>query len=124
MIVEQTDDKTLLAPATGFKVTGVLGHAGPCYLTGFILANASNAARFIKLYDQATIPDENDTPAIRLNIPGNSTTGGQVISFRCKVLFQTGLAIRGTTGGADNNTGAPDSYDLMGIVTYAPTKLA
>lgn len=125
MLVEQTDDLTVLASAAGgFKAAGILGHGGACYLTGVMLVNASDDEIFVKLYDKLTAGLNTDTPAIRLAIPGNSATGGQVLSFRCKILFTLGLSIRVTTVGTDEDETAPGNFECMGMLTFAPTKLA
>lgn len=81
--------------------------ATPGRVHGGLLFNVNAAARYLKLYNKATAPDENDTPVLTILIPGNTAGAGVAFDLsEIDVPFSAGIAMRLVTGMADNNTGA------------------
>lgn len=79
------------------------------------IANTSAALRYVKLYDKATAPDENDTPIRTYPVP----IGGSISPVVPDGIgFTNGISIRATTGIADNDTGAPTANDVVVNVGY------
>ncbi len=75
---------------------------------------------YLKFYNKATTPSESDTPVARFTIPG-STGGigaGRVVSLPNGLAFSTGIAIRLTTGAADNSTGAVSAGEITANIGY------
>jgi hypothetical protein len=96
--------------------TGEVVKDSPGRLYGYHLSNNGAAKAFVKLYDKATAPDENDTPKLTLELPAGGTVP---LSVGPGIAFTAGISVRGTTGAADNDTGAPSSNDLVVNLFYA-----
>jgi hypothetical protein len=95
--------------------TGVNIKASPGEVGGWYIANNSGSARFVKLYDKATAPSSSDTPKLTLQIPGSSAAN---VLAPAGIDFTAGIGIRGTTGVADADTGAPTANDLVVNLFY------
>ena len=92
-------------------VTGDVVKASPAVVTGGdFFNNHATDARFVKLYNKATAPDETDTPKRTYRVPAK---GGVTFSKAIGVKFSLGLSVRVTTGVADNDTGAPGANDVI-----------
>ena len=91
-------------------VTGSIVKAAGGRLYAYDLHNASNAIEYVKAYNKATAPTEADTPLLTIAIEGGET---KCLDLPQGASFPAGLSLRGTTGVADNDTGAPSSGDLV-----------
>lgn len=100
----------------GLGVTGEVAKASPGRLYGWHVANGGAAKAFVKVYDKATAPTETDTPILTLEI-----AAGGVVSLAVPpgISFVNGISARGTTGVADNDTGAPGTNDLVVNLLFA-----
>lgn len=96
--------------------TGKIINANPGQVWGWYICNNSASARFVKLYNKATAPASTDTPAQTFQIPGSSAAN---VMCAKGIRFTAGIGIRGTTGVADNDTGAPTTNDLVVNIFYA-----
>lgn len=89
-----------VAKASPGRLYGVKGH------------NASQSARWLKLYNKATSPVVGtDTPVETLYLPARATFALDWTGF----YFTSGISYALTTGGADNDTGALASGDVLGL---------
>ncbi len=84
--------------------TGIIVKASPGMLFGWSIHNnaAGGTPIFVKLYNQATVPDENDTPIITLGVEGSIIPNELELSRG--IIFSTGISVRCTTGTADTDT--------------------
>lgn len=103
--------RTLSLGVTGWVVKA---SAGQWY--GYYMANTSAALRYVKVYDIATAPDATATPIETLAIPAGSAAN---LSIAEGIQFSNGIALRCTTGVADNDIGAPAANDVIVNVRYA-----
>lgn len=96
-------------------------HAKRSRIFGWYMSNSNaSSARYLKLYDQNTAPDENDTPIATLMIP--SQGGGNEVEIENEGIFNfdNGFAYRITTGAADNDTGAPAANEVILNILWLP----
>lgn len=96
-------------------VTGVVPKAAPGQLYGWYLANNAAAVRYVKVYDTASTPDGTFTPVLTLALPANSAAN---VFLATGMEFLNGIALRASTGVADNDTGAPTANDVIVNVFY------
>jgi hypothetical protein len=94
--------------------TGQVVKASEGRLKGYYLYNGGSAARFVKIYNKATAPDENDTPVLTLPLPA-----GAAANLPTSITFSAGISVRATTGVAANDTGAPGSNEVVVNIFYA-----
>lgn len=100
----------------GLGVTGEVAKITAGRLYGWHLANGGAAKAYVKVYDKATAPTQADTPILTLEI----AAGGVVhLALPTGIAFASGISARGTTGVADNDTGAPGTNDLVVNLFYA-----
>jgi hypothetical protein len=99
--------------AANQDAASVKGSAGQLY--GYSLFNTTSSARYVKLYNKASAPTSSDTPVVRIYLP---PTGGANRDYAHAMAFGTGLAIRITTGSADNDTGACSTGDVLANLEY------
>lgn len=85
---------------------------------GWYLTNNNAAPVYLKLYDKATAPSNSDTPALRLEIPGNTAGAGANIALTDGIAFNTGLSMRLVAGMADNNNTAVTASDQLINIWY------
>jgi hypothetical protein len=95
--------------------TGQVIKASTGQLGGWYLFNNAAAARFVKLYNQATAPDQTATPLLTIQLPAG---GGANLLAVAGIDFTTGISARATTGVADNDTGAPSANDVIVNILY------
>lgn len=88
---------------------------GPKQCFGWVVTNLAGATRYLKLYDMATEPDENDTPKLTIPI---ATLDISAVEIFGGIDFTLGISVRATTGVADNNTGAPGANEVVGQILY------
>jgi hypothetical protein len=91
--------------------TGQVVNAGTCQLYGFHVINSAGSLRYLKIYDKATAALSTDTPKLTLALQANSPLTQPIGNLG--VNFVNGISIRGTTGIADNDTGAPTVNDIV-----------
>lgn len=89
-------------------------------LTGFLLFNFDTDEQFLKLYQMNSTPDENDTPYLRLMVPGNTAGAGVAAGVLPNVLFTPGLAHRIVAGVADDNTDASPANVIVNLFYMRP----
>ena len=111
-----TDFPVNAPPVTAYRnldlgVTGQVVCSYPCSISSYYIANNASAARFVKFYNKATAATESDTPVLTFEIPANG--GANLALLNQGWQFTTGLSIRGTTGVADSDTGAPSTNDIV-----------
>ena len=84
--------------------TGIAVKASPAMVFGWVIHNSATDGTtiFVKLYNQATAADENDTPV--LTLPVEPDFPAQIMEFSRGIIFDTGLSARCTTAQADNST--------------------
>lgn len=100
----------LVSAAGTTNATVAKASAGRLYhLDGY---NAAAATRYLKLYNKATTPDENDTPRRTIAIPQNTAFA---LDWAVGMSFTAGIAYRLTTGSADADTGAVTAGDILGL---------
>lgn len=92
------------------SVNATLIQANSACLRGIVGYNANAAARWLKLYDQATVPSEADTPRKTIYLPPTSAFALDMADY-----FAFGLGFRLTTAGADADTGAVSAGDILGL---------
>jgi hypothetical protein len=106
--------KARLISAASTNATSVKAAAGQ--LHGYALFNTTTSLVYVKFYDDAGTPDENDTPAFSIMLPKE---GGANVSFGDSgVAFASGIAYRTVTGVADNDTGAVGAGAVLVNVWY------
>src|SRR3954451_9824386 len=81
-------------------ITGQVIKASPGEVSGWFIANNAVAARFVQLYNKATTPTQADTPQLTLQIPAGASAN---VLSEAGIDFTTGIAIRASTGVADND---------------------
>lgn len=77
---------------------------------GFTLHNVAATLRYVKVYDHAS-PTSAQTPKLRYPLAPNG--GGVARAYGFGMLFSTAIAIRITTGAADNDTGTCTPNDVF-----------
>lgn len=88
-------------------------------LHGVFATNVNAAARYLKLYNKATAPSENDTPVLTLMIPGNTAGAGFSLPLsEDQIEFSAGISMRLVAGAADNNTGAAAAAEQVVNIFY------
>jgi hypothetical protein len=92
--------------------TGVVIKAGKGQIFEMVFGNTAASTRYVKLYDTASTPDSTFTP-IRTYVVFAGTN--LVVPTWDGVEFLTGIAIRATTGVADNDNGAPSNDTIVNI---------
>lgn len=77
---------------------------------------------FLKFYDKATTPDENDVPVYSVEAPAAATpANGSRTSETLEgagIPFSAGLSYRCVTSLADNGTGALSANEVIVNLTY------
>jgi len=76
--------------------------------------------RWVKVYDKSTAPTSGDTPKFRIPVP--AAAAGTVASLHlppCGVVFSNGIAIRMTTGIADNDANPVTANDCLVNLSYS-----
>ena len=95
--------------------TGVNVKASRGKLYGLYVANNAAAARFVKFYNDAGTPDENDTPVLTLGFPASS---GANILYKGGIEFSAGIALRAVKEVVDNDATAADTNDIVVNLLY------
>lgn len=93
--------------------------ASPGTLYSVIVTSVNAAVRYLKIYDKASAPSSADTPVMILMIPGSTTGGGVTVPIpACGLAFAAGIAIRLTTGVANNNASAVTTQEHVVSMIY------
>lgn len=107
----------MLISAASTNATVIKASAGTLY--SLVVTNINAAVRYIKFYNKATTPDENDTPVQVVAVPGATTGGGFTVPIpACGIAFGTGIAFRLVTGVANNDTGAVSANEHTVSYSY------
>jgi hypothetical protein len=96
-------------------VTGQVVKNGAGQIYNYYLYNNANATRYVKFYDKGTAPTQADTPVWTFGIPAGAAAN---VAFPNGIAFAAGISLRGTTGVAIADTGAPATNDLVVNVGY------
>ena len=91
-----------------------VGSSSATKLCSCYIMNNSAGKRYVKLYNSASATESN-TPVYTLVVPSESPI---FMQYSPPILFDTSLCLRGTTGLADNDTGAPASNDIVVAISY------
>lgn len=84
-----------------------------------LLTNSNAAICYVKLYDKATAPTSGDTPVLTIPVPGNTAGAGVAVPIGdIGIAFASGIAIRATTGIADNNTSAVAASEVVANYSF------
>lgn len=78
--------------------------------------NTDSSGVFLKVYNKATTPDENDTPALRGYLPAGS---GFIIPLPAPLVMDTGISYRLTGAILDNDTTVITANKTVFNVLYA-----
>lgn len=97
-------------------VTGKVVYAAPGHLFGWHISNQNANEVYVKIYDKATAPDENDTP--RMTITIDQTSGYSSVEISGGIFFNNGISVRATTGVSDGDTAAPAANDVVANIFY------
>jgi len=92
-------------------VTGQVIKAAKGQIFDLHICNQAAAIRYVKLYNKATAATASDAPLRTYAIPASTTIALPVTT--AGIEFSVGISIRGTTGIADNDTGAPTTNDIV-----------
>lgn len=92
-------------------VTGQVVKAAKGQIFDVMLTNNAASLRYVKFYDKATAALSTDTPVRTYTILANSNLA--IPLGDAGVEFLLGIGLRGTTGLADNDTGAPSANDII-----------
>lgn len=87
-------EQFLLISAASTNATVI--KAGKGRVFGYHILNQAGAAMFVKLYDKATAPDQNDVPVRVIGLPAGSSIALHAASGLAG--FDAGIALRTTTG--------------------------
>lgn len=109
MLAPAKSTARLLSAANTVNATVVKAIPGAVFsIEGF---NAGTIT-YLKLYDKASSPDENDTPKRTIYLPANLRFQ---IDFGRGLNFVNGIAYRMTTAAADNSTAAVASAAILAM---------
>lgn len=105
-IPSATHTHRLLSAAASVNATLVKGSPGAVHrVQGF---NNKASAVFLKLYDKATAPDQNDVPRKTLRLVASAN-----FDFELHDSYALGIGYRLTTAAADNDTGVLVAADIQ-----------
>lgn len=98
---------------------GYVVYSKACRIEDYEVFNTTAGILYLKLYDKGdTVPDAAvDKPVKVLLVPSQS--GANLADLNWP--FTNGLAIRGTTGVLDTDTGAPAANGLIVNIGHKPT---
>lgn len=100
--------------AASTNATSLKASAGQLY--GYILANNTAAAKYVKIYNKASSPTVGtDTPAFTIIVPAS---GGANVSFDFGIPLGTGIAYAITGAVADSDTTSTAADDIHGMLLY------
>ncbi len=78
------------------------------------MTNINASPAYVKLYNKASAPDQNDTPVMVFTVPGNTAGAGNNPDLGpFGLAFALGIGIRIVTGVADNNTTAVAANEVI-----------
>jgi len=85
-----------------------------CYVTGMVLSNAHNSARYFKIYNKATAATSSDMPVMTILLPH----AGSMSISGLSIPFPAGFSVRACTGLADNDNTAPGANEVTVNIFY------
>ncbi len=87
-----------------------------CMVFGILATNLRASTLYLKVYDKASAPNQNDTPTLTIPVPSSGTI--QIVGGKGGIEFKNGVGLRATTGISDNDTGAPDANEMVVNILY------
>lgn len=93
--MSQINKKSIYRVVTAASTNAAVVKAGPAEVSGLVVANAT-AGNYLKVYDKATTPNQNDTPLLTILL----AEGVNVLPGR--VQTENGLSVRVVAAAADN----------------------
>lgn len=82
--------------------------AGPCYLTGFTVANTNAAAQFLQFHDSVAIPSNGAIPDLLFTLPAS---GDKTVSYTLPgVWFASGIVVCNSSTAATKTLGSADCF--------------
>ncbi len=97
-------------------ITGQIVKASKGQVFDITLTNNASSLRYVKMYDKVTAALSTDIPIRTYTILANSNL---VLNLtEAGIEFLLGIGLRGTTGLADNDTGAPSTNDIVVNLGY------
>jgi hypothetical protein len=112
-----TAARLVSAAAANQDSTVIKASAGVLY-NSLSMTNINAAVRYVKVYNKATGPTSADTPVWTFAVPGNTAGAGMVIPLPDGVDFSAGIALRATTGAADNDANAVAANEVIVNLSY------
>lgn len=103
-----------LVSANSANATNVKDERARLYMAHGLNKNAT--AAYLKFYNKATAPDQNDTPVLVVMLPQNAP---QTFAVDLGVLFDTGLGFRIVTGSGDSDNTSVGAGDVVVSLAYA-----
>lgn len=91
--------------------TGVVIKAAKGQVFALDIYNNAAAARFVKLYDTATTPDNTSIPVATIGMPASSAR--TIVISTAGAQYLNGIAVRATQLVADNDNTAPAANDVV-----------
>lgn len=107
--------QSVLRKVAAATTNSTLGRAGYGVIEGLILANASAAVKYVKLYDKATAPTVGtDVPILTIAVPATSS----VVLGDVSITFQLGIGLGITGAASDTDTTVTAVNDVIAQVLY------
>ena len=103
-----TAHRLLSAAGANQDSTVIKASAGVLY--GIVATNSNAAARYLKVYNKASSPTSGDTPVFTFYLPA---LGGISVPMPVGADFSAGIALRLTTGVADNDANAVAANEII-----------
>lgn len=82
--------------------------SGPAVVQGLIVAGSSS--EFLKIYDKATVPDENDTPLLTIALSDGMTELAE------RIQTENGLSVRVTGAVGDTDTTSATASQVIQLL--------
>lgn len=106
-----------LVSANTINATSVKGSAGA--LGGWVISNRNASVRYLKIYNKATAPDPStDTPALIVEIPGNTSGILSNVEFNKGIYFNLGIGYVLVTGIGTTDATAVAANELIINILY------
>lgn len=97
---------------------GVVIKAGRTSVRGWYIGNLDTNPAYVKLYNQASAPDELETPVMTLYLPATSAANLSIGPEVALDNFTAGLSVRCTSAPADASIVSPAANTLILNVFY------
>lgn len=112
-----TDEFPLLPWSTINQLnTGQVAKADKGTIGWYYFFNAGASVNYLKIYDKATTPDQDDTPVLTLPLPAGQGANCPTPFYGIK--FSNGISFRATTGVAPTNNTPPGANEVIVNIGY------